>query len=111
MNDALTHFKSDLIAAGLEGETALKLQHMYEVALLSHSTQAWEDLYLHLFLALCWLPHTTGRMTIQRFDAREALLRLLEDDFGRRLFDDPTLERLRSQVAMTVSKPPTVIAS
>jgi len=110
MNDALTHFTSDLLAAGLDSEVVAQLHGMYEAALSSHSHQAWEDLYMHLFLALCWLPHITGRMTTERFDAREALLRLLEDDFGRRLFDDPTLDRLRSQVAMTVSKP-TVIAS
>lgn len=99
MNDAISHFSTELLDAGITTRRRALLVLLYHRALTAPSPASWARLYRTLFSALHLLAQETPAPTWRSHAAVEALLRVVEDDLGSLLFGTEALIRLRASLA------------
>jgi hypothetical protein len=98
VSDAVWRFVRDLSVAGMGTRQRAALALIYERALTVGSAASWQRFYRALFSALRLLSHDRAALAPQASDAVESLLRIVEDDFGSRLFGAQALSRLRASL-------------
>jgi hypothetical protein len=98
VNDAVWRFARDLADAGMSAGQRAVLALIYDRALTAGSAASWTRLYRVLFSALRLLARSApaGPFT----PALESVLRIVEDDFGLKLFGPLALRRLRASLGL-----------
>jgi hypothetical protein len=95
MNEAVRHLRDDLVWSGVDKDRTDEVSLLYANALTRGSREVWHEFYravLHALEALATRPEARGRV-----EARESLLRIIEDDLGSTLFGDAAA-RLRERL-------------
>lgn len=95
MNDLIEHFAGDLRACGVDEIGIVRTTELYDRALVTGSDFAWRRFYRATFVAL---KRGAQRVFPRSLAAVESLLRLLDDDLGRTLFDARTIEQLGARL-------------
>lgn len=100
MNDILEHFAGDLRASGVDEIGVVRTTQLYGRALVTGSDFAWRRFYRATFVAL---RRSAERALPRSSLAVESLLRLLEDDLGRTLFDAGAIAQLNVRLCRLLS--------
>ena len=87
--------RCDLVASGFAKSEVAALARRYEQALRAPSDASWTQFYAALFGSMRELATSVRPGSAA---ARRAILRILEDDLGTRLFDADSLVDLRDAV-------------
>lgn len=100
MNDVIEHFAGDLRASGVDELGVVRTAQLYGRALVTGSDFAWRQFYRATFVAL---TRSAERALPRSLAAVESLLRLLDDDLGRTLFDAGTVAQLDARLCGRLS--------
>jgi hypothetical protein len=95
VNEPLHHLCEDLFDSGIDDERIAEITALYADALKRRTSEVWMAFYDAMFQALRALAVRPAGFS-QR-EARESLLRIVEDDLGRTLFGNAVSE-LRDQL-------------
>jgi len=102
MNEAVQRLRDDLVGSGIDEERIAEIAILYANALTRRTREVWNDFYRAVFHALQALA--AGSRECLRPDARESLLRILDDDLGHALFGDAASE-LRERLGYPRAEP------
>jgi hypothetical protein len=95
LNEAVRHLCEDLFESGIDNDRIAEITALYAEALKRRTREVWTAFYDAMFRALRALA--AGPQGFSQREARESLLRIVEDDLGRTLFGDAVAE-LRDQL-------------
>jgi|GEM_PF-4993443 hypothetical protein len=95
LNEAVRNLCDDLFGSGIEDERIANITALYAEALKRRTSEVWTAFYDAMFHAL-WALAARPQAFSQR-EARESLLRIVEDDLGSALFGNAVAE-LRDQL-------------
>lgn len=96
LNEAVQRLCDDLFESGIDDGRVAEISALYADALKRRTGEVWTAFYDAVFQALRALAAQPQKFS-QRA-AREALLRIVEDDLGHALYG-PAVAELRTQLA------------
>jgi plasmid stabilization system protein ParE len=107
LNEAVRHLCEDLFGSGIDNERIAGITALYADALKRQAPEVWMAFYDAMFQALRALAARPQEFS-QR-EARESLLRIIEDDLGSALYGNAVVE-LRDQLNLRYERSRATVA-
>ena len=108
LNEAVRHLCEDLFGSGIDDQQIADITALYADALKRQTRDVWMAFYDAMFQALRALA--ARHQGFSQREARESLLRIVEDDLGRTLFGN-AVQELRDQLNLRYERPPTAVSA
>ncbi|MGA3036348.1 MAG: hypothetical protein ABSE64_02590 [Vulcanimicrobiaceae bacterium] len=108
LNEAVRHLCEDLVESGIDHDRIAEITLLYGEALKRRTSDVWMAFYSSVFKALRALAAYPPGFS-QR-EARESLLRIVEDDLGSALFGN-AVAQLRDQLNLRYERPRAAVSA